>query len=314
MDKNQKLILIALIGGGLFVGCLVIILAVVFLLPTIRNRNLAQAVLPATPVVTIPPVIATTPPLVSQPTQTEALPPSTPTNQPPPTTEALPAVTYEGVSFSIPPGVAQSVTPGSIPAAPGDPANSFPGDVYPAYLEFAFNDYALTGTFHKPKLMVYPAKEYAAMDPNAAQIIVKLGQVLQEKPTEVKNLPFLPLWNAAQFMQANIRYLDFQNGSGVRFLTQYGQAAWPINNKDMFYTFQGLTSDGNWYVAAIFPASHPSLPYDDQTVPGGDPAAFAENFTNYLAQVEPQLSALPDDSFTPSLAALDAMVQSLQVK
>lgn len=307
MKKSQKPLLIAIIGGALLVCCGVAILAVALLLPAIRNRNLRQVISPQTPQTTLPPTVI-------PPTPSEAPPPSPPTSQPLTPTEALPAATYEGVSFNLVPAIAQGVSPSTIPEALGDPANAFPGEVHPAYLEFIFNEYTLTGTFHKPQLLVYPAKQYAVIDPSAAQIILKLEQILDDKPAEVDSLPFLPLWNAAQFMQAKIKYLDFQNGAGVRFLTQYGQAAWPINNKDMFYTFQGLTSDGNWYVAAIFPAAHPSLPYDDQTVPGGDAATFAENFSDYLAQIEPQLSTLADESFTPDLAALDRLVQSLQVK
>jgi hypothetical protein len=317
MENNRKLLIVLAIGAILFACCVIVLLLVAFLLPVIRERG-SETFTNQPPVqVTTMVEPLTSPPVVTAPVseaQTQAPPSEQPATQAPSVTEAPPQVSYEGINFSLVPGIAQSVTPGSIPAAPGDPANSFPGDVHPAYLEFAFNDYVLSDTFHDPKIMVYPAKDYGAMDPSVAQIILKLEQLLQDKPSNVESLPFLPIFNAGQFMQANIKYLDFQNGSGVRFLTQYGQAAWPINNKDMFYTFQGLTSDGNWYIAAILPVSHPSLPNDDQTVPGGDIEAFDQNFPNYLAQVETQLSTQPDDSFTPSLVILDALIQSLQAK
>jgi hypothetical protein len=123
-------------------------------------------------------------------------------------------------------------------------------------------------------------------------------------------LPFLPIWNAAQIMQAHMRYIDFQNGSGVRYLAQYGQAAWPINNKDIFYTFQGLTHDGQTYISAIFPVSNPILPEAESVVVDD---AFYNNFESYVQDIETQLDAQPDSSFTPSLSLLDQLIHTLVI-
>lgn len=68
-----------------------------------------------------------------------------------------------------------------------------------------------------------------------------------------ENLPFLPTFNAGQVFHSNERPFAFQNGTGIRFLTQYAQAPYPVNNFSLFYTFQGLTNDGKYYVAAILP-------------------------------------------------------------
>ena len=75
-------------------------------------------------------------------------------------------------------------------------------------------------------------------------------------------------------------YLKFENGSGVRYLTMYGQGFAPINNHDLFYSFQGLTADGRYWVSVIMPVNHPSLQatYDDPLP--ADFAQFAENFEN----------------------------------
>lgn len=45
------------------------------------------------------------------------------------------------------------------------------------------------------------------------------------------------------------------DGGGIRYLTQFGQAAGLITNPELFYTFQGLTDDGAYYVAAVFPVA-----------------------------------------------------------
>jgi hypothetical protein len=114
-------------------------------------------------------------------------------------------------------------------------------------------------------------------------------------------------------MPPQVSYLDFQNGTGVRFLTQMGQAYYPINNRDLFYTFQGMTHDGKYYVAAILPVSHPSLPADGSEIPGDDFNTFADNFETYAAEVAAQLDAEAADSFAPSIVLLDEMMQSLKV-
>ncbi|HEX9387675.1 MAG TPA: hypothetical protein VF918_15235, partial [Anaerolineales bacterium] len=53
--------------------------------------------------------------------------------------------------------------------------------------------------------------------------------------------------------------ISFQNGQGVRFLTEYAQYAASANNHDLFYHFQGLTRDGAYYIIAILPITVPVL-------------------------------------------------------
>jgi hypothetical protein len=124
-------------------------------------------------------------------------------------------------------------------------------------------------------------------------------------------MPFLPPFNAAQVMHAQISYLDFENGQGVRYLTQFDQAPLPINSFELIYTFQGLTDDGQTYVAAVLPVTHPDLP----ATPLVNEQQIAElsDFAAYLAQTVAWLEQQPGDSFTPNLAQLDALIQSLEV-
>ena len=72
-------------------------------------------------------------------------------------------------------------------------------------------------------------------------------------PIAVAQLPTVPFFNAQQAFASNIQILSFQNGRGVRFLTEYAQYPVSANNQDLFYHFQGLTSDGAYYIIAILP-------------------------------------------------------------
>jgi hypothetical protein len=77
--------------------------------------------------------------------------------------------------------------------------------------------------------------------------------------------------------------------------------------------YQGLTTDGKYYVAAVLPVNHPSLPADGQ-VTGNELAAFTSDFTTYLADVVTALNPEAASSFTPALTQLDAMMSSVEVQ
>jgi hypothetical protein len=187
-------------------------------------------------------------------------------------------------------------------------------DAVPEYLDFAFVNYPHLDTNHTPSLKVYPVDEFVVLNPMAGEIIMDLENLLLTKPTSVPgDIPFLPFWNAAQAIKVKIKYLDFQNGTGVRFLTQYGQDIWPINNQDIFYTFQGLTRDGRYYVSAVFPISSPDIPPNGDEYPGGVYMAFENDYDSYIAFTEDLLNDSYDTWFLPELQLLDDLIESLYV-
>lgn len=270
---------------------------------------------PATPTPEATETPSASPPPISPPdsppTAGDTPAPTRAATYPPP---ALEAVSFRGVSFSYDPALAGLVNAQVIEAVP--PEDNPLWLVAPEHVQFTFVDYVLQEVFHEPAIYVYPAAEYAAASESAAEQIAGLRELLAEKPADPEGaIPFLPVFNAGQFMAAQVEYLDFQNGSGVRFLTQYGQDVWPVNNQGLFYTFQGLTSDGRYYVALILPVTHPSLPATGEEIMDTvDPGAFAEGFRDYLAEVEAALNAQDPASFLPDLATLDALIRSIRVE
>jgi hypothetical protein len=230
-------------------------------------------------------------------------------------TEGTP-VSYENVSLVIPSGLADGATTETMTAV--DTNSGAPWDIAPTYLRFTLTGYPLQGKFHEPRIFVYPADEYAQVNPNAAEQIDRLKKILAGAPPLLETLPNVPSFNAAAQIAAQIKITSFQNGSGVRSLTQYAQYAAPINNRELFYHFQGLTSDMKYYVIAILPVTAPILPEDENpeaTVPEGGvpiPTAVGPNEVYYFSVTE-KLNSLTPDACTPSLNALDALVQSIVV-
>jgi hypothetical protein len=229
-------------------------------------------------------------------------------------------VGYETASLRYPPTLARDVTTAIIPASSGDPDG--PGwDVHAAYLQFLFTGYEPElGYFQAavqpmPQVAIYNAQEYASLSLVAAMEIERLKSLLAERPFPINDaIPFLPLLNAAQDLQAQVTYLDFDGGSGVRFITHYGQEPRPYVNDELLYTFQGLSADGRYYVSVTFPINAAILPASFSDSPVTDDfEAFARNLAAYQAETTEALNQLTSSDFTPDLALLDGIVQSLTI-
>jgi putative hemolysin len=232
----------------------------------------------------------------------------------PPVIELDQEAVYEGVRFSYSQAIAAEAVGEMVATV------EYVDDVIPVHVGFSFRGYALPNTFHEPRIHIYPVSAFSASSEGAADTVTSLRSLLDggRLPApgggfEGKTIPILPPFNAGQLLHTQVALLEFQNGQGVRFLTQYAQYYAPINNSDLFYTFQGLTDDGEYYVAAILPVAHPSLPADSAEIPGGDPDAFAATYETYANDVALQLAGYAASEFTPDLALLDAMIASLEV-
>ena len=215
-------------------------------------------------------------------------------------------VNYEGVSFCYAPFIANS-TNNTI-----EPADTSEMSLSPQHIQFEFVGYAISPTFHTPVIHIYPIADYESIDLYVAAKVTELQNLLASKPEHADSIPFLPHWNAGQMLVSKVGYVDFNNGEGIRFLTQYGQSYWPINNENMFYTFQGITDDGQYYISAIFPTSNPSLPANGEAYPG-DINDLATSYDSYIENIRILLYSQDDNSFNPSITALDELISTISI-
>jgi hypothetical protein len=253
---------------------------------------------------------------------TAAAPPATaepPTQAPPSGT----AVSFQNVSFVIPTGLALGANGEAVPVITED--NGAPWDAAPAHIHFTFFGYNdVLAKFSTMEISVYPAQEYAAVSNGAGNSIPRLQAILASPsaPIDVKNLPNVPYFNAGAMMTAQVKVINFASGSGVRSVTQYGQAVGAVMNNGTFYHFEGLTADGKYYIVAVLPIGSPILqsgsdPYGPLPAGGvqfpqyttADPA----DYETYFQAVTDALNAASPDSFQPSLSMLDALVQSITI-
>lgn len=202
----------------------------------------------------------------------------------------------------------QTETIAAVPASDNAPY----WEVLPEYTRVSLWGYPINNHLMKPQIFIYPVRDLGEANEGAGRIVASL-QTLLQSPQEIPNMPFLPLFNASQVMHSQVQYLDFKSGKGVRFLTEFDQGMMPINNYELIYTYQGLTGDGKYYVAAVLPVNHPSLPSDGK-VTGNEPPEFTSDFLTYLANVVANLNPQAANTFTPALTQLDAMMSSLEIK
>ena len=135
-----------------------------------------------------------------------------------------------------------------------------------------------------------------------------------------KDMPFLPMWEAQQAFVSNVKYVNFRNGKGVFFLTQWDTETSQITNDGLEYAFQGITEDGKYYVYAEFSVFAPALPNGDE------PAVIAWNekeyllprqskkYQAYVRRVVAQLKALRGNQFKPKLNLLEELISSLELQ
>jgi len=207
--------------------------------------------------------------------------------------------------------ITQDVTSQVVPAVPASADHPW-WEVMPEYTLLTLQGYSIADHLLDAQIFVFPV-EGLGMNEVVGQTPGNLQALLQSQQVG-ESIPYLPAYNAGQVIHAQVAFLDFKNGKGVRYLTQFDQAPLPINNYELHYTFQGLTGDGKYYVAAVLPVNLPDLPADGSVDLNNPPSNFMEDFPTYLSDTVNMLNGQPASAFSPDLSALDAMMGSLEIK
>ncbi len=250
----------------------------------------------------------------------EIIPTAAPTDVPPvePTEEPfacgleMVAALAFSVEFCYPGQYASGFTQVRLPENPRTEDFPFWG-FHPEMIEITLAGYPVENAYHDPVVRIYPVAELAAIDALYQDQLSELQALLTNQVPAPNRIPFVPVFNAAQVMQAQVTYLQWRNGSGVRFITMYSQAAAPISNDSAFYAFIGLTDDGSYLISATMPVTHPLFYPDVYTEPAEGWAAFENNYPTYVSAMEANLLTQPQDTFFPHLAPLDAMMESFLI-
>ena len=253
-------------------------------------------------------------------------------------------VEFENVSFDYDPCAfgdvkAKDVAEFRLPK----PVNEYKPDfVEPRHVDFTF-DSGPEGW--KPTVDVFPLTDFPKMwakDRSAAKDMVDeiqdLKTVLKNKDFRVNHqIPYLRYIDAHQDFQAHVKTGSFPNGNGIFFVTYWDTEVILINNDHLRYVFEGITSDGKYYVLAEIPIS---LSFLDDVTRNVETASL-EGFTyddlmemlrtdqkdrkkpkylslktrydSYISAVTSRIEQTKPEDFVPSLTKLEELIASLKI-
>ncbi|MBK6645728.1 MAG: hypothetical protein IPG44_08230 [Anaerolineales bacterium] len=213
------------------------------------------------------------------------------------------------ISLLIPNGVANDAASASVTDVELPYINPGSGDM-PQHIKLTLDLYALSNTSLEPQIMIFRSNEYSGYSELTALMI---GEIQSMQYSDGQPLPE----HLGSDFSAQIHGLNFQNGHGVRYLTQVMTNFTPINNRDFYYYYQGMTDDGKFFVQAVLPVNAAYLPADDNPntpLPTDGIPFSTEDFGGYLNAVTLKLNSADSFSFSPYLNQLDMMIESMLVK
>lgn len=215
-----------------------------------------------------------------------------------------------GIVFKLPVEVAAGAEVTTV--LPDDPNEGWPEFALPARRKVDFSGYVIQNHFHTPVVYVYPLEKILAAGFYGANTATHLQALLSDPNISLstgESLPFLPPFNAAQVFHVLEKRIESENGSGIRFLTLYSQGIVGVTNYEIFYTYQGISADGRYYIAAVLPVKSSLL--SDTQFTNAELDAIVDEYPDYIESMTETIRAENGGILTPSLEALDAMMMSL---
>jgi len=258
-------------------------------------------------------------------------------------------VAYRGVTFIYGAELASAVIAEKRSASPLECDTDKPDGIHPEYIAFIFKGtYAAdhdghlqkydsleneSSFFSPPEIGIYPvegykqafsvSKDMVAWTEKQVKSLRKLSS--QRIASFAREIPVLPWIEPSPDFQTRVKRLAFASGRGIFFLTHYNPDGYAlINNQGMGYLFQGLTSDGRYYISGLFPVRAQFLPKDRsvEEADGFDPVkeyrpgdtAFKKKYAVYRASVVKRLKDLSANRYDPDLTSFEKLIGSLKIE
>lgn len=235
------------------------------------------------------------------------------------------SVSFDGVGFDFSHTLGRSV---NILRVPRERPDQNPlGEPSPGHIVFSL--YARQSESKRvPALWDLPGSVRAyripALDghPVATHQLAELRRLLEERPDPASlesvsgdgftPLPYLPVaMEAAQALAARVTFIDTPELSGISYVAGYRQDTYPFARDDFWYTFQGLSTDGRWYVAVNWRLRTGMFPRTISQADAERAGSTAGRWSRYIRRSVATLDTAAPTDFTPSLDTLDALVRSI---
>lgn len=232
-------------------------------------------------------------------------------------------VSFDRVGFTFDEVLGTSV---NVTQVPGEPASDGPFSLGPRHRAFTIygprqEDAKVPRPINAPGVVrFYRTADLAEYDWQSQQLDA-LTSMLDQRPDlasqiadrfdgGIVSLPFVLHGSAGQAIHARAHYIDTPQLAGIAYVTVFRQDIYPFAASDFWYTFQGLSLDGTWYVAADFAIDASMFPArvkqkDVNRLSG------AKRWEDYVNQSGQTLNEATPYAFAPPLTSIDALVESI---
>lgn len=235
-------------------------------------------------------------------------------------------VTFGDVSLALPASLGSSV---DISVSPGeDPGADTFGGPRPPALVFTIHPDRAEGS-RLPRVgagdtIIRAYRIDDLLDYDAAMDQVDALQTILDDRPDLRTfatpsggaLPALPTSDLSQMLRARPIYIDTPSVSGIRYLTAYEQAGeggpvdrFPLTSDSLVATFQGISTDGQWYLSVTQALETPLFP---ATPSQRDINRVNRRWDSYLNDALFKIKSAARTDFAPSLDTVDQLFRSLE--
>lgn len=215
---------------------------------------------------------------------------------------------FSGISFAIPNIYDETYFIGE--HVPEEISDSTMPISHPDYMRFAY-----APNMRGFDLRVYPLEAYAQMEPYVGEQIADLQNLLDSRPAlnTMTSLPYVLRLGASQVFVGRAGYVEGTNISGIHYLTLFAQSAPPLQRDSLAYTFQGITTDGAYYVSLTMPVMVNSLPEVGDPIPYTVDEDELETYRRYVEARRTIVDSADPSSVQPSMTSLSQIALTLAI-
>jgi hypothetical protein len=230
-------------------------------------------------------------------------------------------VSFNGFRFQYPHDLAASL---QISFVPGDDITLYPegasaSQPAPPHTEFFLTTttpYQNQAFVLADRLRVYRIADLAGYSTYYMDQVTTLQNILAEQPdltTIERTLPHMP-FTSSQAIRIREAYIETETLHGIRYMSEFlPGAVFPIGAGNFVYTFQALSSDGLYYVAADFHTSTSLFP-PDLSFMGYTQGNFEMLTEEYFQAAQAVMDGAQPADFTPNLTVLDEIFASMEME
>lgn len=236
---------------------------------------------------------------------------------------------FQGISFNCNSQIGSKIEVTEYSKSPLLDETHKPDYVHPSYLSFKFKNEERkqeSETDYVSEVSIYAIEEYSRMysitdsyKRGFDESIASLKSTVFNKQAHRNNYNrFLAATDGSFGFKSHLKYISFNNGKGVGFVTQVQIEVTIINNEELVWIFEGITNDGKYYVRAIFPIRASFLPDratdDFEGYSLSDYSRLSKRNEQYISLIRRRLDSLPSNQYQPDLENLINIISSLKVK